>query len=442
MPPSPLRLLLAFDDQYRRDREHTPDFLHRRDRRLAVARQRDGADPPDAAAWLTAVGARDDGSDRRLTVWRRARALFTAAGAVLGVVTMLGLLYVDGQGRINVTLIIALALLQLLLALLTSLQAITGRRPWGRLLDRCHRNGTPVMTPLEPLLAARVAHSAGLAFAITALLTFLAQVLIRDLAFGWSTTLQTSAPAYQSLMQHLAWPWRGWLPAAVPSLELVEQARYFRLGGQPPADPEALGGWWPFLGMVWLCYVLTPRLLLLGLTRLHLHHLARRALRRHPGLAALRERYATPWVDTSDGASAPARPPAVPAGSATAPLPETGVVIRWAGAGSADLARRLLKNTSTQVLEAGGSASLEQDRDTLTRADLGLPVVLLTRGWEPPTGELADFLDDARHSLPAGTDLVLLPLAADDNAAPVDGPLLDQWQRFVDRHGPVRLGRP
>jgi hypothetical protein len=26
--------------------------------------------------------------------------------------------------------------------------------------------------------------------------------------------------------------------------------------------------------------------------------------------------------------------------------------------------------------------------------------------------------------------------------AVMDGPLLDQWQRFVDRHGPVRLGRP
>lgn len=95
-----------------------------------------------------------------------------------------------------------------------------------------------------------------------------------------------------------------------------------------------------------------------------------------------------------------------------------------------------------QVLEAGGSASLEQDRDTLTRADLGLPAVVLTRGWEPPTGELADFLDDARHSLPANTDIVLLPLAADDQTALVDGALLAQWQRFVDRHRPVRLCRP
>ena len=55
MPLSPVRRLLDFDAQYRRDQQHTPDFLHRRDRRLALAREQDGAPPPDAAAWLSAA---------------------------------------------------------------------------------------------------------------------------------------------------------------------------------------------------------------------------------------------------------------------------------------------------------------------------------------------------------------------------------------------------
>jgi len=440
LPLSPVRRLLDFDAQYRRDQQHTPDFLHRRDRRLALAREQNGAPPPDAAAWLNAVDAA--GAGGALQPWRRGRAALTLAGAVLGVLTMLGVLYVDGQGRINVTLILALALLQLLLALATSAQALSGRRPWGRLLGRDGGADTPVLRQLHPQLAARAAHGAGLAFAVTALLTLLAQVLVRDLAFGWSTTLQTSAPAYHTLVEQLAWPWRGWLPAAVPGLELVEQSRYFRLGGGAPADPERLGAWWPFLAMLWLCYVLLPRLALLGLARVHLNHRAGVLLQRHPGWAALRERFATPWVDSGQAPAATGRGPAVPAIAALAAPPESGVVIRWAGAGSADLARRLLQDAPMQVLEAGGSASLEQDRDTVTRADLGLPVVVLTRGWEPPTGELSDFLDDARDSLPANTDIVLLPLAADDKTAVVDGALLAQWQRFVDRHRPVRLCRP
>ncbi|MEQ8259049.1 MAG: DUF2868 domain-containing protein [Alcanivorax sp.] len=440
MPLSPVRRLLDFDAQYRRDQQHTPDFLHRRDRRLALARQQDGAPPPDAAAWLSAVDA--PGAGDALRSWRRGRAALTVAGAVLGVLTMLGVLYVDGQGRINVTLIMALALLQLVLALATSAQALSGRRPWGRLLGRGDGADTPVLRQLHPQLAARAAHGAGLAFAVTALLTLLAQVLVRDLAFGWSTTLQTSAPAYHALVEQLAWPWRGWLPAAVPGLELVEQSRYFRLVSEAPADPERLGAWWPFLAMLWLCYVLLPRLALLGLARLHLNHRARALLQRHPGWVALRERFATPWVDSGQAPAAAGPGPAVPAATELAPAPERGVVIRWAGAGSADLAGRLLEQAPAQVLEAGGSASLEQDRDTLARADLGLPVVLLARGWEPPTGELADFLDDARHCLPADTDILLLPLANDDKTAVVDGALLAQWQRFVGRHKPVRLCRP
>lgn len=440
MPLSPVRRLLDFDAQYRRDQQHTPDFLHRRDRRLALAREQDGAPPPDAAAWLGAVDA--PGAGAALRPWRRARAALTLAGAVLGILTMLGVLYVDGQGRINVTLILALALLQLLLALATTAQALSGRRPWGRLLSRDTDVDTPVLRQLHPQLAARAAHGAGLAFAVTALLTLLVQVLVRDLAFGWSTTLQTSAPAYHALVEQLARPWRGWLPTAVPGLELVEQSRYFRLGNEAPSDPERLGAWWPFLAMLWLCYVLLPRLILLGLAGLHLNHRAGVLLQRHPGWAALHERFATPWVDSGPAPVTAGPGPAAPTAGAPAPPPERGVVIRWAGAGSADLARSLLREPPIQVLEAGGSASLEQDRDTLARADLGLPVVLITRGWEPPTGELADFLDDARDSLPANTEIVLLPLADDHKTAIVDGALLAQWQRFVDRHRPVRLGRP
>jgi len=440
LPPSPLRLLLDFDAQYRRDQQHNPDFLHRRDRRLALARQQDGTPPPDTAAWLAAVDAR--GNRDALKAWRQGRVLFTLAGAVLGVLTMLGVLYVDGQGRINVTLILGLALLQLLLALATTGQALSGRRPWGRLLGRHDGNDAPLLTQLQPQLAARIAHGAGLAFALTALLTLLVQVLVRDLAFGWSTTLQTSAPAYHGLVEQLAWPWRGWLPAAVPNLELVQQSRYFRLQDSVPANPERLGGWWPFLVMLWLCYVVLPRLLLLAAARLQLNQRARTLLRRHPGRAALLERFATPWVDTGGEPATPAPAPGRPASTALAPLPDSGVVIRWAGAGAPELARRLLRDEPLRVLEAGGSASLEQDRDTLARADLGQPVVVLTRGWEPPTGELADFLDDARARWPEHTGITLLPLATDDAGTAVGAGLLAQWQRFADARQAVRLCTP
>ena len=84
MSRSPLPLLLDFDTQYQRDRDQTPAFLHRRDRRLALAREEAGAEPPSVAEWLHAVNAghHDPAPLRR---WRRATLAFTGAGAVLGV---------------------------------------------------------------------------------------------------------------------------------------------------------------------------------------------------------------------------------------------------------------------------------------------------------------------------------------------------------------------
>ena len=83
MPLSPVRRLLDFDAQYRRDQQHTPDFLHRRDRRLALARAQDGAPPPDAPAWLSALTA--PGAGTALPPCRRARAALPPARAVLRV---------------------------------------------------------------------------------------------------------------------------------------------------------------------------------------------------------------------------------------------------------------------------------------------------------------------------------------------------------------------
>ena len=69
------------------------------------------------------------------------------------------------------------------------------------------------------------------------------------------------------------------------------------------------------------------------------------------------------------------------------------------------------------------------------------------RHWQeprggPPPAERGDFLDAAGDGLPPNTGIGLLPLADDDRTTRVEGALLAQWQRFVDRHKPVRLCRP
>ena len=112
-------------------------------------------------------------------------------------------------------------------------------------------------------------------------------------------------------------------------------------------------------------------------------------------------------------------------------------LICWAGAGEPELPRQLTMHDS-QILKAGGRASLAEDDHVLATLAQDLEqenspaVILVTRCWEPPTGELHDFLEQAREQWPAGTRVMILPLANDANQCP-SNPLIQPWLRFTER---------
>lgn len=444
MTDTPLRLLLAFDNRVQRDRDQPANFLHRRDRRFALDCQQKGVQP-DARRWLTQLdrlsgaGEPDPAVTRELRTWQRTNAGFVTAGAVFGVITMLGLLFYEGGQRINVTVFLAFVLLQLLLAMATTIQAWVGWQPWRVLVHKLFKSpSNPTRAALYPLLAARAGQAGGLAFATTGLLTLLVMVVIQDLAFGWSTTLNTASASYHSLVSTLSQPW-GWLwPAAVPSAELVEATRFFRAAPDAGSTtPERWGQWWPFLVMVWLVWAWIPRLLLLIVSHGLLNHRARRLLARHPGMQALLYRMETPVIDTgtdrNDAADLPDTQTVNPLGR----LPESAVCICWAGAGDQGLPRALA-GIPQSCHQAGGNASLADDEAALIETGQRLAkmpeprIVLLTLSWQPPTGELSDFLAAARCQWPEPTRVTLVPLANEPDQPPAEH-LLAPWLRFADR---------
>ncbi|MFP3441710.1 DUF2868 domain-containing protein, partial [Pantoea sp. SIMBA_133] len=78
------------------------------------------------------------------------------------------------------------------------------------------------------------------------------------------------------------------------------------------------------------------------------------------------------------------------------PLPDSDILLCWAGAGEPELPESL-RSGKQLVLTAGGSASLSDDDQALHRIAEHLKnraraVILLVRCWQPPTGELQDFL--------------------------------------------------
>lgn len=415
MPDNPIALLLEFEDQVRRDQEHAPAFLHRRDRLFALACKEKGGVEPMPQRWLEYLNRLNEPpgqqsgqpARRPLRRWRHVMVSLAVGGGLLGIFAMLGLLFYEGGQRINLTVILGVVLLELLLALITSAEALIGWQPWHWLLQRLGiEQRDSVLRELQPQLMARAAHVGGLCFGLTGLLTLLFLVVVQDLAFGWSTTLQTGAQGYHHLIQSVAWPWHSLWPAAVPDLSLVEQTRFFRAGETAShLNPERWGEWWPFVTMLWLFYVILPRVVLLLFSWIHLHIRARALLTGHPALTALYYRMETPVLDTGDAHHDAADQPETHTDGALQPLLPSRTLIRWAGAGDSQLPESLLRG-QPQVLTAGGRATLDEDKETIEvvrgrLAGESAPVVwLAARGWEPPTGELADFIEQADEGWP------------------------------------------
>ena len=201
MPDSAIRRLLEFDRQVQRDSDQSPAFLHRRDRRFALDCH-DSSLTPDPDLWLQHVRRLrvPVATDDPLRRWRHLTKGFALAGLITGVLAMLGLLFYDGGQRINLTVILAFVLLQCLLAAITTVQAFAGWQPWPWLLRKLFRGSPPgALYSLQPMLMARAAHTGGLMFGLAGLGTLLVLVVIQDLAFGWSTTLDTGPVAFHRL---------------------------------------------------------------------------------------------------------------------------------------------------------------------------------------------------------------------------------------------------
>ena len=442
-----LRLLLDFDACAQRDSGQAPAFLHRRDRKFALTCEQQGV-APSPKRWmahmnhLSGPSAGADSSAHTLGFWRRINSGFMGAGAVLGLLAMLGLLFYDGGQRINVTVILAFVAFQLLLALLTTAQSLAGWQTWRALLRRFRNNPeAAVSIKLQPVLMARAAQLGGLCFAVAGLVTLLVMVVLQDLAFGWSTTLETDASSYHSLITTIAKPWAWLWSAAAPEFALVEATRFFRAStGEGTLNPARWGQWWPFIAMLWSTWALLPRLVLWVLAGALIRRKARHLLASHPAKRALMYRMETPALDTGNDHNDATDQPNTETHLKLQPLPDARIVLCWAGAGDPELPDALSTGKSL-VAKAGGRMTLVQDQQTLEQVATQLAqdscrtVLLVTRSWEPPTGELEDFLISARELWPKDAQIALVPLATHIEQEP-DTHQVQQWLRFAKRAGP------
>jgi hypothetical protein len=439
-----LNLLLDFDACAQRDNGQASVFLHRRDRKFALTCEEQGV-KPNAKRWMAYINRfnetdpESNEAPQTLRFWRRVNTSFVTMGALFGILSMLGLLFYDGGQRINITVIVAFVAFQFLLALFTTGQSLAGWQPWCPLLQRFQKKPqSEVLIKLQPVLMARAAQLGGVCFALTGLVSLLVMVLLQDLAFGWSTTLETDASAYHGFIAKLAAPWAWLWPAAVPDIALVESTRFFRASASDGnINPARWGQWWPFIAMLWATWALLPRIILYLLSGVLIRRKARRLLARHPSMRALMYRMETETLDTGNEHNDASDLPELKNQLALTPLPKSSILLSWAGAGDSELPVSLTHDKSL-LAKVGGRIALAEDQKTVEQVATQLNqeqnrcVLLATRSWEPPTGELEDFLTKAQELWPKGARIVLVPLATNIVREP-DQHLVEQWLRFVDR---------
>ncbi len=318
-------------------------------------------------------------------------------GLIAGFSLVAGLLEFQTFGRINLLWFLALAVAAPLFFWLFGLIVAAGSGSFPLLSLVEHRMpqwmNNPTLVTLLRQTAVVLSQQVSLLFAVGMLLAMLLYLLVTDLAFGWSSTLDISPRSLHNLVALLSWPWSEFWPEAVPTLSLVEQTRYFRSApGEVPA-PAALGQWWRFLLMCLLSYVCLPRVLSYAWHRTKLSRMQGRLFENDALIAGWWQRMcneslsqeAEP-VSQKDGLH----------GTATevSRLPVSRHVVLWGlwPESSWKPVKEILnaKIPDFQLYKLQDEQLMEATITGINR-DSGETVLIVCKGWEPPTGELADF---------------------------------------------------
>jgi hypothetical protein len=460
------------------DRDQPFEERLHRDRTIAATLP--GADPVARVRyWWQAVqreappAAHDTEFATRLS---RTRGIITflmlLIGALAGAGTSMAVFRYDGTWPVNVVTVFALlGLLQIVLIALTlmlmlprvpgigALQSLLGALNPGALAAALFRRVARQDDQRASLLvwyeargpsAARFARwqmlawsqCAAVAFNIAALICAFALIAFTDLAFGWSTTLRLDNDDVLRLTQLLAAPWREVWPAAVPSAELIEHSRFFRLASSPQAAITAseLTGWWPFLLAAVITYGLLPRCCLLLLASIRLRAATRNLLLDDPRVRALLDRMNAAEVHL--GSDIKEAAPVFPDAEAQSAPVMSGdaVVIVWSSAlprrDVGHWTARHLRWRVTEALEAG-SRTIAADEAIIERVAAlhPNPVIVYVRGWEAPLLDLQDFIQALRAKVGPQCSVIVVPVGA-------NGEIASEAQRSIWSRWTARVGDP
>jgi len=266
----------------------------------------------------------------------------------------------------------------------------------------------------------------GLGFNIGALATCLYLIAFSDLAFAWNTTLDISNHTFHQATHTIALPWSTVFPNGVPSLELVETSRYFRLdaeyiysmGKSEISQALIVGRWWLFLVLSLITYGLIPRLIIFSLSKIKLRAALKNLPVKSADFESLYERLTRPVLESNaieydkiDFADV-----LVADMQAKIQAKSSGcTVIKWGDLDIEDLKlNKLIINRFAWKIENSVTAgSLDYEKSNLAAMNLigkqkgSDPILILVESWEAPDAALKFFLKQLRETIPVDRHIII-----------------------------------
>jgi hypothetical protein len=336
-----------------RDNNADSDTIHRRDRQLCLE-MFDPADLPDRKAlifsWLQKRCLQEKtASDSFLPgilfreIYRTVSIVVAAAGFITGLGAAAGVLHYTGERPVNVFVyLFVFVILQFFLSLVSFGLIIRRKKLTDRsfsifhtvlagvvskLFQRAEKQVSNMLDAEKRIgLQAVLGHVKGLnqiygtlfywpiflmaqlaavSFQCGVLLSTISLVLVRDIAFGWQSTVQVSSSTVFAIIQTMAVPWRFLLGEGLgyPGFSEITGSHIVLKDGIYHLVSSDLSSWWPFLCLSVFFYGLLPRFFLLlgGLFK------QKRALEiisfKHSSVEALLYRMRTPVVTTTSEVS-------------------------------------------------------------------------------------------------------------------------------------------
>ncbi len=276
-----------------------------------------------------------------------------------------------------------------------------------------------------------------LIFSFGLLISLLLIVVVKDIAFGWSTTLQISSETFQSIVSSIGIFWENIFPDAIPSLDLVEVSHYFRLGeridGNMIHNADKLGAWWKFLAMVTVVYAIGFRFLLWIISRFGFKKQLERDFLELDGVHRILREFNTSFISTK----APTDEKHLDILEESSEQISEDVyksysaIFGWNfSEDEIALANDAKEIKGETIYSIGGNSSFDEDEEKAEEAKG--TVLIFVKSWEPPTMDFIDILEILIESREVN-EIQIYPLGTVGRYYESDERDIAVWRRKIQR---------